>query len=159
MDPVDALLAAWRAELPEALGPASELSKRVLLLSARLERATRELLPGLGLTVAGFDILVSLRRGGPPYRLKAAELARSLVMSSGGTTNVVHQLVARGLVRRVPDPTDARSTWIELTEEGAALAREAVLANTAAHEKVFAEASPDAVDVAADALRAVFPRA
>ncbi|GLZ80213.1 MarR family transcriptional regulator [Actinorhabdospora filicis] len=159
MDPVDALIAAWRAELPEALGPASELSKRVMLLSARLERATRELLPGLGLTVAGFDIIVSLRRGGPPYRLKPAELARSLVMSSGGTTNVLHQLVARGVVRRVPDPDDARSTWIELTDEGLELARTAVLANTAAHEKVFAEAGQDAVDAAANALRAVFPSA
>ncbi|MEV0649679.1 MarR family transcriptional regulator [Phytomonospora sp. NPDC050363] len=156
MDPVDALIATWRAEMPQALGPASELSKRIMVLGARLERATRELLPSLGLTIAGFDILIGLRRAGKPYRLKPNELARSLLLSTGGTSNAVNQLEAGGLVRRVADPADARSTWIELTADGVALAERAVLANTAAHEKVFAGVPREAVDAAAAGLRGVF---
>jgi len=156
VDPVDDLIATWRRELPEALGPASELSKRIMLLGARLERATRELLPSLGLTVAGFDIVVGIRRVGEPYRLKPNELARSLLLSTGGTSNAVNQLEAQGLVRRIADPADARSTWIELTREGVALAERAVLANTAAHAEVFAGVAQEDVDAAADALRKVF---
>ncbi|GIG65394.1 MarR family winged helix-turn-helix transcriptional regulator [Phytomonospora endophytica] len=156
MDPVDALIATWRSELPEALGPASELSKRIMILGARLERATRELLPSLGLTIAGFDIVVGLRRAGKPHRLKPNELARSLLLSTGGTSNAVNQLESQGLVRRIADPADARSTWIELTAEGVALAERAVLANTAAHAKVFAGVPAEDMDAAAGALRRVF---
>lgn len=156
MDPVDDLIATWRRELPEALGPASELSKRVMLLGARLDRATRELLPSLGLTVAGFDIVVGLRRAGKPYRLKPNALARSLLLSTGGTSNAVNQLESQGIVRRVADPADARSTWIELTGDGVALAERAVLANTAAHAKVFEGVAQEDVNAAAGALRKVF---
>jgi len=69
-DRVDALLAAWQAELPDVLGPSSELVKRIMLLAADLEEATRRVLPGFGLTVAQFDVLVTLRRAGRPYRMK-----------------------------------------------------------------------------------------
>lgn len=156
MDPVDDLIATWRHEMPEALGPASELSKRIMVLGGRLERATRELLPSLGLTIAGFDIVVGLRRAGKPYRLKPNELAKSLLLSTGGTSNAVNQLESQRLVRRVADPTDARSTWIELTSDGVALAERAVLANTAAHAKVFDGVPQGDVDAAAAALRKVF---
>lgn len=156
MDPVDELIATWRRELPEALGPTSELSKRIMLLGARLERATRELLPSLGLTIAGFDILVGLRRAGKPYRVKPGELAKTLLLSTGGTSNAVNQLESRGLVRRIADPGDARSTWIELTGEGVALAERAVVANTAAHAKVFEGVAAEDVEAAAGGLRRVF---
>ena len=72
----------------------------------------------LGLTTAEFDVIVSLRRSGAPYRQKPSDLSRSLLLSSGGTSNVTNQLVRRGLVVREPDPDDGRGTQIRLTDEG-----------------------------------------
>ena len=156
-DPVDALLDAWRAELPDVLGPESELVKRIMLLSVALAEGTTALLPELGLTEAEYDILVALRRTGTPYRGKPAELTKLLSLSSGGTSNVVNHLVSRGLVVRESDPDDGRGTWVRLTEAGISLAEQALRANTAAHRELFADVDTETMDAAATALRALFP--
>ena len=154
-DPVERLLAAWRKELPDVLGPASELTKRVLLLARRLDAATREVLPGLGLTVAAFDVLAALRRAGEPYRMRSTELAQALLLSTGGTSNVINRLAADGLVHRESDPQDGRGTLVRLTPQGIELAERAVRANTAAHDAVFAGVEPGVITAATQALRAV----
>ncbi|MFI0716278.1 MarR family winged helix-turn-helix transcriptional regulator [Streptomyces inhibens] len=154
-DPVDALMGAWRSELPDVLRPTTELSKRIVLLAGALDEATRGVLPELGLTVAEFDILIALRRAGEPYRMKPNELARALLLSSGGTSNVINHLANRGLVVREPSPDDGRSTMIRLTADGVTTAERAVRANAEAHEAVFADASPAAVKTATRALREV----
>ena len=152
-DRVDELIAAWQAEFPDALGPTSELAKRLRTLAAELDAATRRELPAFGLTVAEFDVLVALRRSGKPYRLTPNALSRSLMLSTGGTSNVVNRLVARGLARRTNHPDDARSTLIQLTADGRRLAERAVVANTAAHETVFAGAPVAVTRAATEALR------
>ncbi|MGW7573122.1 MarR family winged helix-turn-helix transcriptional regulator [Streptomyces sp. NPDC054765] len=154
-DPVEVLLSVWRSELPDVLRPTTELSKRISRLAGALEAATRGVLPELGLTVAEFDILVALRRAGEPYRMKPNELVRALLLSSGGISNVVNHLAGRGLVLREPSPDDGRSTMIRLTPDGKRTAERAVRAHADAHEAVFAESSPTAVDAATRALREV----
>ncbi|MBF6059206.1 MarR family transcriptional regulator [Nocardia terpenica] len=154
-DRADELIAAWQAELPEILGPSSELSKRIMLLAGALGVATRSVLPEFGLTEAEYDVLVTLRRIGAPYRLKANDLARALVLSTGGTSNVVNRLESAGLVRRENHPSDGRSTLIGLTAEGIDLAERAVRAGSAAHDAVFAEVPAEVLRAATEALRAV----
>jgi len=154
-DRVDELIERWQRELPSALFPTSELTKRVMVLAGALNEATRLVLRELKLTTAEFDVLATLRRSGAPYRLKPTDLSRSLLLSSGGTSNVVNQLVNRGLVIREPDPEDGRGTQIRLTEEGVAKAEEAVLASSAAHDQTWAEASSEALEAATAALRAL----
>lgn len=158
-DPVDAWLDTWRVELDGVVLRSSELSKRIMFLADVLQRVTRDELVDLGLTPAEFDILVALRRSGSPYQLKPNQLARSLLLSRGGTTNVTHRLVARGLVVREDDATDARSTWLRLTPEGVDLAERAVLAGSATHDMLFDDVPTAVLDAASDALRNVFAAA
>ncbi|HEY4570542.1 MAG TPA: MarR family transcriptional regulator [Kribbella sp.] len=155
-DPVDRLVESWQQELPEVLYPTSELSKRIMVLAGRLNEATRRVLRDLGLTTAEFDVIVALRRSGTPYRQKPSDLSRSLLLSSGGTSNVTNQLVRRGLVVREPDPEDGRGTQIRLTPEGISLAEQAVKASSAAHHELWADLQVETVDRAAEALRALF---
>ncbi|GAA0590954.1 MarR family transcriptional regulator [Kutzneria viridogrisea] len=155
-DRVEQLIAAWQSELPEVLGPGTELVKRVLVLAADLDAATRRELPAFDLTPAEYEVLVGLRRSGPPYRLKPGELGRALLLSSGGTSNIVNRLTARGLVTRESDPDDGRGTLICLTEQGGQLAEAAVKASSAAHEEVFADLPPEVLRTATEALREVF---
>ena len=156
MDRVDELVASWQAELPETVSATTELAKRIMLLAGELDEATRRELPAFGLTPAEFDVLMALRRSGPPYRMKPNELTRSLLMSSGGTSNVLNHLVAAGHVGREADPNDGRSTWVTLTERGVALAGEVVLVTTAAHDQVFHGVSTQEVADATAALRALY---
>ncbi|GAB3944986.1 MarR family transcriptional regulator [Kribbella albertanoniae] len=142
-DRVDGIIAAWQDELPAALHPTSELSKRVMVLADALEQATRPVLRELGLTAAEFDVIVALRRSGAPYRQKPSDLSRNLFLSSGGTSNVINQLVRRGYVDREPDPVDGRGTQIRLTADGIKAAEEAVIATSSAHHQVWT-GHPDA---------------
>lgn len=153
IDRVDELLTSWQRELPAVLYPTSELTKRLMVLTGGLNEATRQVLRELGLTSAEFDVLVSLRRGGAPYRQKPSDLSRNLLLSSGGTSNVVNQLVRRGLVVREPDPEDGRGTQIRLTEDGVQLAETAVAASAAAHHKLWDHLPDEVVQRAAAALR------
>jgi DNA-binding MarR family transcriptional regulator len=152
-DPVDELVAAWRAELPEVdLGPL-ELSKRVARLTVLLDGVAAPELSRLGPTKAEYQILATLRSAGPPYRRRQNELAQSLLLSSGGTTNVVHRLVAAGLVVREPDPGDRRGSAVRLTDDGVTRIEEAVLATNAAHADLLARLGTDTTDALTAALR------
>jgi len=153
MDAVEELLAAWQRELPDVLYPTSELTKRLMVLNNALTEASRQVLRELGLTTAEFDVIVSLRRAGAPYRQKPSDLSRSLLLSSGGTSNVVNQLVRRGLVVREPDPEDGRGTQIRLTDAGVRTAEEAVSAGAAAHHKMWDHLPAEVVQEATAALR------
>lgn len=155
-DPVAAWMDAWRAELPAVEHPSTELSKRIMFLSAALDDVMRRELTELGLTAAEFDVLTALRRAGAPYRMKPNRLARALMLSTGGTTNVTHRLVARGTVERESDPGDARSSWLKLTPAGVELAERAVLAASAAHEKFFAGLPEEQVRATTESLRRLF---
>jgi len=155
-DPVDELVAAWRSELPDVLGPETELVKRVTLLARTLGDAVDAELPDLGLTSAEFDVLAALRRAGKPYACRPNDLTRALLLSSGGTSNVVNRLAARGLVERRPDPDDRRGTLVALTADGVALAEEAVRTSTASHAAVLAAVPEPVLAAAAAALRVVF---
>ena len=152
-DPVDRVIASWEQELPEVLYPTSELTKRIMLLAGELNAATRRVLRDLELTMAEFDVIVSLRRSGTPYRQKPSDLVRILLLSSGGTSNVTNQLARRGLVVREPDPDDGRGTQIRLTPEGVSLAEQAVKASSAAHAELWAGLPPETLEAATAALR------
>jgi DNA-binding MarR family transcriptional regulator len=150
---VEEVLKTWRAELPHVIFASSELSKRIMFLASALDRGMRGALDELKLTVAEFDVLVALRRSGKPYRMKPNQLARSLMLSTGGTTNVTHRLVARGVVEREDDADDGRSTWLKLTADGVALAERAVLATSTDHEAFFEGVPADVIEAATVALR------
>ncbi|MFI1581669.1 MarR family winged helix-turn-helix transcriptional regulator [Embleya sp. NPDC020630] len=154
-DRASALISAWQAELPDVLDATTELSKRIMLLAADLDEATRRELPEFGLTPAQFGVLVALRRAGAPYRLKPTELSRALLLSSGGTSNVTNHLVAEGLAERLPDQGDGRGTLICLTPRGIRVAEEAVRANAAAHAEVWRGAPAAAIEAATLALREI----
>lgn len=155
-DPIDAWLTTWRRELDGVVLPSSELTKRVMYFGDVLRETMRRELSKLELTEAEFDVVIALRRSGAPYRMKPKDLVRSLMLSSGGTTNVTHRLVARGLVERQNDPADARSTFLHLTEQGVRVAEHAVQVNARAHDALFEGVPVEVVDEAAVALRAVF---
>ncbi|GAA3138222.1 MarR family transcriptional regulator [Planomonospora alba] len=154
-DPVDELVAAWRAELPEAATLELEIVKRAALLKGRIEETTQSVLGRYGLTYADFDVLTTLRRSGAPYRLKPGRLATRSSLTTGGTSNILQRLTGAGLVEREPDPTDRRSSWVRLTPEGVRLAEEITLATTEAHRDLFTGVPAATARALADLLREV----
>ena len=156
-DRVDALAASWLAEFPEVVQDEFKLIKRVARLHVLLEEVLLERLRRYGLTKAEYDILSTLRSVGAPYRLRPSELADRILMTSGGTSNALRRLEARGLLGRDTDPADARSAPARLTEAGAELALEALRDVVGAQTALLRPGSRPvtATAAASEALRAV----
>ena len=118
MDHVDKILTQWNAERPDLdVGPMGVIG-RVKRLSAALTREMEKTWAKHGLNSASFDVLATLRRSGPPYRLSPGDLIATTMVTSGTMTNRIDQLVKAGLVERVQNPEDGRGFLISLTETG-----------------------------------------
>ena len=86
--------------------------------NARLQRVHgAELERDCGLSLAWLEVLVRIRRS-PEGRLTMSAVADQTVYTSGGTTRLVDRIEEAGLVRRVHCPTDRRTTFVELTDDG-----------------------------------------
>ena len=131
-DGVDLILEQWRNERPDLdsspIGVVGRVSRLARELEQRLEPVYRE----HGLEPGWHDVLATLRRSGPPYRLRPSEFTGALMLTSSGTTKRLDRLEQAGLITRAPDPDDRRGTLITLTAAGRALidsVTEAHLAN------------------------------
>jgi len=128
-DGVDLILEQWRRERPELdsspIGVIGRISRLARELEQRLEPVYRE----HGLEPGWHDVLATLRRSGPPYRLRPSEFASTLMLTSSGTTKRLDRLEQAGLITRAPDPDDRRGTLITLTAAG----RELIDSVTEAH--------------------------
>ncbi|MDQ3786077.1 MAG: MarR family transcriptional regulator [Actinomycetota bacterium] len=156
-DDVDGLAEGWAANglAPEAIARLA-LAKRVARLSLVFEQAMKAGLSDLGLTYAEFDVLAALLRAGG--RLRPSELAKSLYLTSGGTSNVLQRLTAAGYVAREQNESDARSRWVHLTDKGTQLTEKAMTMSVEVHERVLAAVPPEAITQAAEALRPITAR-
>ena len=117
-DGVDEILEQWRRERPDLdaspIGVIGRVSRLARELEQRLERVYRE----HGLEPGWHDVLATLRRVGPPYRLRPSEFTGALMLTSSGTTKRLDRLEQAGLITRGPDPEDRRATLITLTDPG-----------------------------------------
>ena len=95
-----------------------------------------------GINRAAWDVLASLRRSGPPFRLTPTELYRGLMRTSGAVANQLRRLEEAGLVRRLPDPHDRRSTLVELTKEGRALVQRVVPSHLETERRILGALDP-----------------
>ncbi len=117
-DGVDEILEQWRRERPDLdpspIGVIGRISRLARELEQRLEPVYRE----HGLEPGWYDVLATLRRSGPPHRLRPTEFSETLMLTSSGTTKRLDRLEQAGLIRREPDPEDRRAVLIVLTEAG-----------------------------------------
>jgi DNA-binding MarR family transcriptional regulator len=123
-DVVAAIVGEWRQERPdlaEALWPVEVLA-RISRMNRIIDKYLKAFTAEHGLEVGEFDVLVSLRRSGPPYAMTAGALIPAAMVTSGAITNRIDRLEAKGLVERVRDEADRRSVRIRLTEAGGTLA-------------------------------------
>ncbi|BAQ46139.1 MULTISPECIES: MarR family winged helix-turn-helix transcriptional regulator [Methylobacterium] len=88
-------------------------------------------LSSYGLDAGEADVLFTLLRSGPPYRLRPTELFQSMLVSSGGMTHRLNKLTQAGLIARQPAEGDGRSLLVELTDEGKQKAEAAFRADMA----------------------------
>lgn len=117
-DPIMRAARLWE----ERIGPSATMATvtSVMRVQQILLSAVDGALRPHGLTFARYEALVLLtfaRTGRLPMRV----MGERLQLHPTSVTNIVDRLQADGLVRRIPHPTDRRTTLVEITEDGSAL--------------------------------------
>jgi DNA-binding MarR family transcriptional regulator len=125
-DHLDKVIAQWNAEKPgldvSPMAVVGRLSRAAAAIDARVDRT----LADHDLDPATFDVLATLLRSGPPYRISPLELSRTAMITTSAVAQRLNKLEHRGLVSRKPNPADGRSTLVELTAAGRAIVEAAL---------------------------------
>jgi DNA-binding MarR family transcriptional regulator len=127
-DPIVRAAELWE----ERIGPSGVMAAVTSIMRVQqiLQSAVDSALRPYGLTFARYEALVLLtfsRRGSLPMRV----MGERLQLHPTSVTNIVDRLEADGLVKRIPHPTDRRTTLAEITESGRELRAKATEAVTA----------------------------
>jgi DNA-binding MarR family transcriptional regulator len=117
-DEVDRLVTGWRQVRPDVDVSPLEVLSRVSRLARHLDRQRAIVFARHDLETWTFDVLSALRRSSPPHQLSPGQLLAQTLVTSGTMTNRIDHLEQRGLVRRRPDPADARSVRVQLSAAG-----------------------------------------
>src|ERR1022692_4618129 len=117
-DEVDRLVAGWRRVRPDVDISPLEVLSRITRLARHLDRQRTVVFARHDLETWSFDVLSALRRTDLPHHLSPGQLLAQTLVTSGTMTNRIDHLEKRNLVRRRPDPTDARSVRVQLTAGG-----------------------------------------
>lgn len=90
---------------------------RLLTCTLMIEREIRaHLRERFAITLPRFDLLAQLERH--PRGLRMGELSRRLMVTGGNVTGLTTELVAEGMVERMPAPGDRRAFVVRLTPKG-----------------------------------------
>jgi DNA-binding MarR family transcriptional regulator len=115
---VERIVEGWQRAMPTVDVSPLEVWSRVTRLAQHLHRQRTTIFARHELETWSFDVLSALRRSDPPHELSPSQLLAQTLVTSGTMTNRLRHLEDRGLIRRRPDPTDARSVRIRLTAAG-----------------------------------------
>lgn len=152
-DDVDAIVEAWRRELPdldvEPLHVFSRVSRLARLLDLdRMRAFARHALEGWE-----FDVLSALRRAGEPYQLSPGRLVQETLVTSGTMTNRIDRLAKKGWVERLPSPSDRRGVIVRLTKGGQETVDAAMADLLARERELLADLPTEERDALRTALR------
>jgi DNA-binding MarR family transcriptional regulator len=152
-DGVDEIIEQWQRERPELDPSPIGVIGRVSRLARELELRLEPVYSEHGMETGWYDMLATLRRCGPPYRLRPSEFTDKLMLTSSGTTKRLDRLEKAGLVTRGPDPGDRRGTLITLTAAGRRLVDATTKAHLANEQRLLAALSEPDRRQLADLLR------
>ena len=126
-DPIARAAELWSERIGESSTMAAVTS--IMRVQQVMQSAVDTALKPHGLTFARYEALVLLtfsKKGSLPMRV----MGERLQLHPTSVTNIVDRLEADGLVKRLPHPTDRRTTLAEITDTGRQRREEATAAVT-----------------------------
>jgi DNA-binding MarR family transcriptional regulator len=141
-DRVGAGMQRWRREFPDVDCSGKAVVGRLLHLHEVFLTAINRTLAKHRLKYPAFAVLATLRVEGAPYRMSPKALLDSLIMTSGGLSNILRRLEQAGHIRRMADETDGRGVIVELTEKGRLLVEPAMRDHADTERRLVAALSP-----------------
>lgn len=151
----------WRREMPDIDCSGKAVVGRILHLHDIILRAVDRALAPHGLKYPAYAVMATLRVQGAPYAMSPKELLRTLILTSGGLSNLLRRMEQAGQIRRMSDDRDGRGVIVRLTEHGRSIVEPAMRDHAAAERRLAALLSPprqrDLVRSLSMMMRAVQP--
>jgi len=141
-DRVDSVIAALEREVPRLDYSAKAVAARLVRLGTVFIAAIERVAARFGLSANEYVILCVLRVSGRPFRRPPKAIIPLMPLSSGGMTNILHGLAARGLIERLPDPSDGRGVLIQLTGDAVKLIDQAIAAHVDEEHRMVSALAP-----------------
>jgi DNA-binding MarR family transcriptional regulator len=142
-DRVGAGMDRWRREFPEIDCSGKAVVGRLLHLHEIFLTAVNRALAKHKLKYPAFAVLATLRVEGAPYRMSPKALLDTLILTSGGLSNLLRRLEKAGHIRRMADETDGRGVIVELTDKGRKLVEPAMRDHAETERRLIAMLSPE----------------
>ena len=117
---MESLIQVWESERPDVPMGSLRISLPLRRALQHAELLRSRVLARHGVSATTLDLLVALRRSGKPYVSTPSELARLLVLTSGGVSQRLERLETEGLVERRMSASDRRVVNVHLTDAGLA---------------------------------------
>ena len=137
MDALDHIQALWAQQMPELDTSSMALIGRLQIVHKQLTQAMTQTFRQFGLTDAGFDVLATLLRSGPPHALTPKQLLAQLLVTSGSMTSRLDSLEKQGLIERTVGTNDKRQRQVQLTQRGRGVIEQAVVAHVETQKKLL----------------------
>jgi DNA-binding MarR family transcriptional regulator len=128
LDIADLGMAMWQRERPDIDCSGKAITGRILRLSEIFMNAMNANMAQFGIRYSQYAIVGTLRAAGKPYRMSPTELQNTLMITSGGISNLLRRTEELGYIRRFDDPVDRRGVIVELTGAGFRLSEKAMRA-------------------------------
>lgn len=137
MDALDHIQQQWAQQMPELDTSSMALIGRLQILHKQLTQAMSQTFRQFQLTDAGFDVLATLLRSGPPHALTPKQLLEQLLVTSGSMTSRLDSLEKQGLIARTVGTQDKRQRQVQLTTKGQKVIEQAIVAHVATQQKLL----------------------
>jgi DNA-binding MarR family transcriptional regulator len=152
-DLIDVILGQWRRMRPDLDPSPIEVLGRLHRAYLRYQTLSGRLFESYGLNAAAFDVLVTLRRSGEPYRMSASDLAGVSMLTSAGVTLRLDRLEKSGHIVRERSTEDRRVVYCRLTERGLSVIDQILSEHLANEERMLAGMTRTERDKLATLLR------
>lgn len=158
MDALDHIQALWAQQMPELDTSSMALIGRLQIVHKQLTQAMTQTFRQFGLTDAGFDVLATLLRSGPPHALTPKQLLAQLLVTSGSMTSRLDSLEKQGLIERTVGTNDKRQRQVQLTHSGRGVIEQAIVAHVETQKKLLRVLSEQEQQEFAEMLRTFMAR-
>lgn len=152
-DIADIGIGYWRKERPEIDCSGKAITARILHLSEMMLTAMNANLNRFGIKYSSYAIIATLRSVGKPYSLSPTQLQNTLMITSGGVSNLIRKVESAGYVRRQVDPNDGRGVVVELTDLGFKLTEDTMVAQAEMERHLVRMFSADEQELLIQLLR------
>ncbi|MEY4360901.1 MAG: hypothetical protein RL391_207 [Actinomycetota bacterium] len=117
-DILEDTISTWTQQRPDLDFDGMTLILKMGAVVRQMTESLRTEFEGLGITVAEFDVLATLRRTGPDSALTPSLIAEVAMVKPSGLSHRLNRLEAAGLIERTLDPDDRRSSLVRITSAG-----------------------------------------